>query len=149
MAAQPIDVKSLLGRHGQPQSTTSAIEAQLAAVLDPALNAASLQPPADSVAGSIDKLYASGYASEDKAESFFWTLWTFYIEVAKRVPAADDARQRLLVDAVDKLRSRNRDTVKVWSKDTAVWGDLSMLAPCMREAWNRESLRQHIWENAR
>ena len=134
MASQSIDVKSLLDRHQEP----NAIEAQLVDILDPALNAASAPTAqtAESVAGSVDDLYASGYASDDKAESLFWTLWTLYIEVAKRVPADDDARQQFLVHTIDKLRARDRGTVKVWGNDTPVWGDLSMLAPCMREAWN-------------
>lgn len=133
----PIDVNSILNRHKQPEST-SAIEAQLALIIHSNIN---FEPKpghleAEAVAGTVDELYASGYASDDQAESLFWTLWTFYLEVVKRVPADDEARQHFLVETIDKLRIKERGLVKVWRMDTRVWRDLSMLAPCMREAWN-------------
>jgi len=133
----PVDVTSILERQKQPEST-SAIESQLALIINTNLNN---EPrpghlEAEAVGGTIDELYASGYASDDKAEQFFWTLWTFYLEVVKRVPADDNDKQQFLVDTIDRLRVKERGSVKVWRTDTRVWRDLSMLGPCMREAWN-------------
>lgn len=138
----PVDVPSLLNRKEQDEST-KAIESQLALIINSNIN---IEPKpghleAEAVAGTIDELYASGYATDEKAETLFWTLWTFYLELVKLVPADDEARQQFLVDTIDRLRVKERDTVKVWREDTRIWRDLSMLGPCMREAWNCERLK--------
>ncbi|KAF4125575.1 Protein of unknown function (DUF3632) [Geosmithia morbida] len=127
-----IDVRSLASRH--PHASAS----KMADILDLAVNGGGQSAPsADDVASALDSLFGpQQQQAGNEAESLFWTLWTLYIDVARRVPAVDDDRQKLLVSAVEALKSRKRGSVRVWSNDSAVWGDLPMLGPCMREAWN-------------
>lgn len=49
---------------------------------------------------------------------------------------ADDPRQELLVATLRSLQARRDDAVELWGQRTRVWGELPMLGPCMREAWN-------------
>lgn len=132
MAGSLIDLQPLIAH---PKSASSPLEAQLLDILDAAINALSpTELSAETTAGELDTRYPAG-KGPDKAEDFLWTLWTLFLNVARKVPATD-ARQQLLVSVVRKLKAKDRETVQLWGNDTNVWGDLPMLGPCMREAWN-------------
>lgn len=131
MASLNVDVKSLISKDGDSKD----LESKLANILDQALNGDG-KNAAESIATKIDELYASGYNTDEKAEDFLYTLWTFYINAAKKLNA-DDERQKLLVQAVQDLKEhKDRGTAKIWGEDRKVWGDVSMLGSCMRDAWN-------------
>ena len=129
-----VDVNALAQQDQQPQ-------VQIASILEPAINAdpAPTELTAEFAAGAIDELYTSSYNTSEQAENLFWSLWTLYIGVAKQVPA-DDPRQQFLVSLASRLQSRKTATVEIWGNNVSVWGDLSMLSPCMRDAWNCKSL---------
>ena len=132
MAGSLIDLQPLIAH---PQNSSSPLEAQLLDTLDAAINALSpTELSAETTAGRLDSQYPAGKGG-DEAENFLWTLWTLYLNVAKKVPASD-ARQQLLVSIVKKLKAKERETVQLWGNDANVWADLPMLGPCMREAWN-------------
>ena len=128
-----VDLKPLLSRHNNPKDIAE-IESKLYGILQPVVNDPKSSKASD-VAGKIDELFSSGY-SGDKAEDFLYTLWNFYIEAAKEVPAENSAAMGLLADVVAKLKRIDRETVEIWGKNSKVWGDLPMLGPCMRDAWN-------------
>ncbi|KAI9151755.1 hypothetical protein HJFPF1_08965 [Paramyrothecium foliicola] len=132
MAGSLIDLQPLIAH---PQSPNSQLEAQLLDTLDAAINALSpTELSAETTAGELDNRYPAGRGAED-VEAYLWTLWTLYLNVAKKVPA-NDVRQQLLVTVVKKLKAKDRETLSLWGNDTKIWSDLPMLGPCMREAWN-------------
>jgi hypothetical protein len=133
MATPHIDVESLVTQN----QASSAIESRLASLLEPALNSvAATELTADTTAADIDALFSDGHDSEDKAENFLYALWNFFLGVAKKVPADDDARQGLLVNIVGHLKERQHPPVKVWGQDVEVWKGLPLLGAGMRDAWN-------------
>lgn len=119
-----IDVGALASRHNDPSTS------KLTNILSAAVNTQTSSP--SQLAAALDGLYTP----DQDAESLLWTLWTLYIDVARQVPAADDARQTLLVSAVQELKKHTRGTVEAWGGQAALWADLPFFGPCMREAWN-------------
>jgi hypothetical protein len=132
MAGSMIDLQPLISR---PKSDSSPLEAQLLDVFDAALNAHSpSEQTAEKTAAKLDAQYPAG-KGPDKAEDYLWTLWSFFLDVVRKVPSGD-ARLQLLVGVVQKLKAKHNETVELWGNDTKVWADLPMFGPCMREAWN-------------
>lgn len=115
------------------------LEAQIAAILQNALDSAPTTLSSEAIAGDLDKLYPADYQPKegdgDVVADILWTLWGFLLKVVKKVPA-DDVRQQLLVDALGRLKGKDRQDAKVWGQDCKMWGDLGLLGPNMREAWD-------------
>ncbi|PHH61373.1 hypothetical protein CDD81_451 [Ophiocordyceps australis] len=121
-------------------STSSPTEPQLINILSAALNSTSScsspQSAADKAASQIDQLYPGSSSSADSIEAFLWSFWSLLIAAAKKISATDNTRHKLLVDIVAKLKTCRDEHVELWGQQTRVWGELPMLGPCMREAWN-------------
>lgn len=133
MSSRPkIDVSALVK---DPDS----LEAKIVAILQPALDSDPTALTSEALAGDIDKLYPADYeAGEgegDVVADILWSLWSFLLKVVKKIPA-DDVRQQLLADALGRLQGKQRQDAKVWGQDCKMWGDLGLLGPNMREAWD-------------
>lgn len=115
------------------------LEARIAAILQPALDSAPTALTSEALAGDLDKLYPADYQPKegdgDVVADILWSLWSFLIKAVKKIPA-DDVRQQLVADALRKLQSKERQDAKVWGQDCKMWGDLGLLGPNMREAWD-------------
>lgn len=98
-------------------------------------NASATEQSAEESAEEIDQLFKSHQEKGTDAEDFLWKFWTLLIEVAKKVPATD-SRQSQLVTVIEKLKAKKGETVEIWGQQAAMWDDLALFGPCMREAWN-------------
>lgn len=105
--------------------------ADLIKVFDAAING---NASAEATAAKIDEMFPKGQSAK-VMEDFTWTLWTLFLSIAQKVPAEDE-RQQLLVDMVATLKAKDHGTITMWDQQCALWGDLPMLGPCMRDAWN-------------
>lgn len=114
-------------------------ETQLFDIFDASVNASQ---SADATAAKLDKLFPAGQDSK-AAEAYLWSMWTIFFAVVKKIPASDE-RQQTLVQVVKALKTKERQTVSIWGAESSVWGDLPMMGPCMREAWNRKRQRLHV-----
>ncbi len=100
-----------------------------------------VDPPelsAERTATAIDDLFKAEYArdkGEEAVEGFFWNLWTTMLDVIRLVPATD-ARLHHLADVLAALYGKKTADVEIWDEKMAVWEDMPMLGPQMREAWN-------------
>ncbi|GAB0135776.1 hypothetical protein EsDP_00004101 [Epichloe bromicola] len=125
--ASSIDISSV------SKDADSKHEPHIVSVLSNAINKSSpTEDSAETTASEIDKLYP---ADSSDAEDWLWSFWTILVGVAKKIPA-DDERQQLLALTVAKLKTKRDEEVEMWGQKTRVWGELPMLGPVMRDAWN-------------
>ncbi|PHH74198.1 hypothetical protein CDD80_3246 [Ophiocordyceps camponoti-rufipedis] len=128
----PVDLSDLPASTSPSSANPSQHEAAIINLLSATVNDA--DPSARSAADALDKLYPAGQ-DVGVVEDFLWSLWSLLVGTVKKIPA-HDARQKLLVDIVARLRDSRDDEVELWGQKTRVWSELPMLGPCMRDAWN-------------
>lgn len=135
MSAPKIKLESVVN----DQSPDAAQARKIVAIFDSDFNVVDpTELSAERTASAIDDLFKAEYArdqGEEAVEGFFWNLWTTLLEVVKLVPATD-ARMHHLADVLAALHGKKTADVEIWDEKMAVWEDLPILGPQMREAWN-------------
>ena len=99
----------------------------------------------------LDNLFPTNRSQEDQpdgeqreeAGSFLWHMWDVFHQVARQLPHASLAQDRLaaLVKELSHLSSQTPViSLKAWGEDFKLWQDLPLLGPTFREQCDSESL---------